>query len=90
LSQDKGERSAKLTDNTKSQNAIKKGIAMINSQDGWTSVLELIAELFVVVVGTESTVTVGTTVTVAGCVTVGVIWVSGLVRMVTGPRVNTV
>ena len=63
---------------------------MINSQGGWTIVLELIAKLFVMVVGAESTVTVGTTVTVAGRVTVGVVWVSGLVRMVTGPRVNTV
>ena len=85
----RGKRSAKLTDNTKSQNDINEGIAMINSQDSWTSVPELV-ELFVIVVGTESTVTVGTTVTVAGCVTVGVVWVSVLGRMVTGPRINDV
>jgi hypothetical protein len=85
----KGERSTKLTDDTKSKNAINEGIAMINSQDGWTSVLEL-AELLVIVTGAESTVTVGTTVTVAGFVTVGVVWVSGLVRIVTGPRVYVI
>src|ERR1700722_17446918 len=80
----RGKRSAKLTDNTKSQNDINEGIAMINSQDSWTSVPELIV-LFVIVVGTESTVTVGTTLTVADCDTVGVVWVSVLGRMVTGP-----
>jgi hypothetical protein len=85
----KGERSAKLTDHTKSKNAINESIAIINSQDGWTSVLKL-AELLVTVTGTESTVTVGTTVTVAGFVTVGVVWVSGLVRMVTGPRIYVI
>jgi len=49
-----------------------------------------LVELFVIVVGTESTVTVGTTVTVAGCVAVGVVWVRELGRMVTGPRISDV
>jgi len=61
---------------------------MINSQESWTGVPELV-EVFVIVVE-ESTVTVGTTVTVAGSVTVGVVTVRALGRMVTGPRINDV
>ena len=61
---------------------------MVNSQDGWTGVLELL----VTVVGVEFTVTVGNSVTVVGdkLVTVGVIWSFSLLTIVTGPRVNTV
>jgi hypothetical protein len=68
--------------------AIKESAVMINSQDGWISVLEL----FVTVVGVEFTVIVGTTVTVVGAklVTVGVVWGVSLLTIVTGPKVNTV
>ena len=47
-------------------------------------------ELFVAVVGIESTVTVGATVTVVGdkLVTVVVVWVITSLTIVTGPRVN--
>ena len=67
---------------------IKESAAMANSQDGWIDVLEP----FVTVVGSELTITVGTTVIVVGAklVTVGVVWVSTLGAIVTGPRANVV
>ena len=59
---------------------------MVNSQDGWISVLELVVTVF----GFEVTVTVGTSVTVSGSVIVGVIGVIILRAIVTVPIVNMV